>query len=121
MAGAAIGVLTLGMGVGIALGRTDAPPAPAASQDRVAVYFSPDGGTADAMVAMLRSAGKSIRVAAYTFTDNRIADAMVEAHERGVLVEVVMDKHQAGIGGSERDRLRDAGVGVWIAPDCLIF
>jgi type I site-specific restriction-modification system R (restriction) subunit len=39
-------------------------------------------------------ARQSVRVAAYSFTSHPIADALVEAHQRGVDVEVVLDKSQ---------------------------
>lgn len=107
----------VGLGSGFAWARTATPPAPAAVQDRVAVYFSPEGGTSDALVALIEGAQRGIRLAIYTFTDNRVADALIEAHERGLPVEVVFDADQSRIGGSERDRLQQAGVGIWLAPD----
>jgi phosphatidylserine/phosphatidylglycerophosphate/cardiolipin synthase-like enzyme len=58
------------------------------------VYFSPRGGATDAMVRELNSAKKTIMVQAYSFTSSRIASALLNAHKRGVKVEVVLDKKQ---------------------------
>ncbi len=50
----------------------------------------------------------SVLVEAYTFTSARIARALVEAHQRGVRVEVILDKGQRGL-------IHDAAVGA--GPD----
>lgn len=60
----------------------------------VQVFFSPDGGCTDAVVAELAHAKKSVYVQAYSFTSAPIAKVLVEAHKRGVHVEVVLDKSQ---------------------------
>ncbi len=74
-----------------------APPAvqhPAAQPAPVAwsVYFSPNGGCTDAIVKELDNAKTSILVQAYSFTSAPIAKGLVNAHERGVRVEVILDK-----------------------------
>jgi phosphatidylserine/phosphatidylglycerophosphate/cardiolipin synthase-like enzyme len=47
-----------------------------------------------ALVAALGSAKFTVLVQAYSFTSAPIAKALVEAHRRGVKVEVVLDKSQ---------------------------
>ena len=113
------GALTLATASGVAWGRAAAVEVapPAAAQDRIAVYFSPEGQTIGALLATVEGARQSVRVAAYTFTDNRVADALIAARQRGVDVRVVLDRDQAGVGGGEMDRLVEAGVPVWIAPN----
>jgi len=58
------------------------------------VAFSPNGGCTALVVKVIQSARTSIRVLAYSFTSAPIAKAMVEAHKRGVDVQVVDDKSQ---------------------------
>lgn len=58
------------------------------------VYFSPKGGCTQAMVETLGKARASILVQAYSFTSAPIAKALVEAHRRGVKIEVVLDRSQ---------------------------
>ena len=58
------------------------------------VYFSPHGGCTEAIVRELNIAKSSILVQAYSLTSAPIAKALLNAHMRGVKVEVVLDKSQ---------------------------
>lgn len=56
--------------------------------------FSP-GGSAEALILKaIGSAQKSIRVAAYSFTSKPIATALLDAHKRGIDVQVIVDESQ---------------------------
>ncbi len=57
---------------------------------------------------------ESIWVAAYAFTRTRIAAALIDAHRRGVRVEVKMDANQAEFPGAQKliESLRNAGIPV---------
>lgn len=57
-------------------------------------YFSPNGGCTEAIVGSLNAAKTSILVQAYSFTSAPIAKALVDAHKRGVEVQVILDKSQ---------------------------
>jgi phosphatidylserine/phosphatidylglycerophosphate/cardiolipin synthase-like enzyme len=54
--------------------------------------FSPHQGATELVVKAIGEAKKSIHVAAYSFTSRPIASALAAAHDRGVDVEVVLDK-----------------------------
>ncbi|HMB94465.1 MAG TPA: phospholipase D family protein [Tepidisphaeraceae bacterium] len=58
----------------------------------IQVYFSPNGGCTDAVVRELSQAHQSVGVQAYTFTSTAIAQALVQAHDRGVQVVAIIDK-----------------------------
>jgi phosphatidylserine/phosphatidylglycerophosphate/cardiolipin synthase-like enzyme len=58
------------------------------------VYFSPQGGCTKAVVDVLSKAKTSINVQTYSFTSAPIAKALVDAHKRGVKVQVILDKSQ---------------------------
>jgi len=58
------------------------------------VYFSPKGGCTDAIIRELNKAKSTILVQAYSFTSVPIAKALLNAHKRGVKVEVILDKSQ---------------------------
>jgi phosphatidylserine/phosphatidylglycerophosphate/cardiolipin synthase-like enzyme len=58
------------------------------------VYFSPNGGCTDAIVRELDKAQGTVLVQAYSFTSYKIAKALLDAHKRGVKVEVILDKSQ---------------------------
>jgi len=50
------------------------------------VCFSPRGGCTEAIVQELEKAQKTIFVQAYSFTSGPIAEALINAHQRGVKV-----------------------------------
>jgi phosphatidylserine/phosphatidylglycerophosphate/cardiolipin synthase-like enzyme len=89
-------------------------PAPAASEQGVSVYFSPNGGAAEAVVSNINNAKATIIIAAYSITHADIAKAIVEAHKRSVKVTVLMDKVQASGRYSSATFLHNAGVPVFI-------
>lgn len=78
------------------------------------VYFSPDGGTQQAIIDQINSAKKSIFVQAYSFTNKDIVKALVEAQKRGVDVFVVLDKSNKTDKYSVADLLSHFGVDTYI-------
>ena len=68
----------------------------AASQAQViGAYFSPPDNAAKAIVEQIEASRKEVLVQAYGFTHNAIARALVQAHKRGVKVQVIMDAKSA--------------------------
>lgn len=76
----------------------------------VQVYFSPSGGATDAVVGALNQATNSVLVQAYSFTSAPIAKALVDAHRRGVKVQVILDRSQRTEKYSEADFLKNNGI-----------
>ena len=75
-------------------GRLSRPHAPAGNgpwETSWAVYFSPNGGAAHAILNGIRSAQHTILVQAYLLHSTRLAGALVRAHQRGVQVQVILD------------------------------
>jgi phosphatidylserine/phosphatidylglycerophosphate/cardiolipin synthase-like enzyme len=75
-------------------GRLSRPHAPAATgqwQTSWAVYFSPNGGAAHAILKSIRRAQETILVQAYLLHSTRLAEALVRARQRGVQVHVILD------------------------------
>jgi phosphatidylserine/phosphatidylglycerophosphate/cardiolipin synthase-like enzyme len=58
----------------------------------VTVCFTPGGHCTDAIVQALGHAKRTILVQAYSFTSAPIAKALLDAHKRGVQVQVILDK-----------------------------
>jgi len=81
---------------------------------RVAVFFSPKGGCTEAVVEELGKARETVLVQAYSFTSAPIAKALVEAHQRGVRVEVLLDKSQRTERYSSATFLIHAGISTFI-------
>jgi phosphatidylserine/phosphatidylglycerophosphate/cardiolipin synthase-like enzyme len=76
----------------------------------IEIYFSPHGGCTDAVVEQIDRAQNSILVQAYSFTSAPIAKALVEAHNRGVEIQVILDASQETEKYSSADFLVHAGI-----------
>jgi len=74
------------------------------------VYFSPNGGCTDAIVREVDKAKSTVLVQAYSFTSYKIAKALLDAHKRGVKVEVILDKSQRRDQYSSADFLANSGI-----------
>jgi len=83
-------------------------------RDTVQVHFSPDGSPAAAVVNTLDGAEKSVLVQAYSFTSASIAAALKRAHDRGIVVNVILDKSQRLDRYTSATFLLRAGIPVWI-------
>jgi phosphatidylserine/phosphatidylglycerophosphate/cardiolipin synthase-like enzyme len=58
----------------------------------VNVCFSPDGNCLSAITAEIENAKTEIRIQAYSLSTKPIADAVVNAKEAGINVEIILDK-----------------------------
>ena len=83
---------------------------PPGTPPAIEVYFSPKGGCTESVVRELRAANQSVLVQAYSFTSAPIAKALVDAHKRGVKVQVILDKSQRTDKYSSATFLHNAGI-----------
>ena len=74
--------------------------------------FSPHQGSTALIVHTVGEAHKSVRVAAYSFTSHAIAQALIDAHGRGVDVRVVLNKSQRRSRSSMAAKVAESGVPV---------
>jgi phosphatidylserine/phosphatidylglycerophosphate/cardiolipin synthase-like enzyme len=74
------------------------------------VYFSPHGGCTDAIIRELNKTKSTILVQAYSFTSAPIAKALLNAHKRGVKVEIILDKSQRAQNYSSATFLYNQGI-----------
>lgn len=79
-----------------------------------AVYFSPDGGAAQAVVEAVGRADQSVLVQAVALSSPQITKSLVDAQHRGVKVEVILDRRHAKGRPSSADTLARDGVVVLI-------
>src|SRR5688500_11236686 len=80
---------------------------PYAEEDGIQVYFSPNGGAMAAIAEQIQQATKSIDVQAYIFASDDLAQALKDAHTRGVKVRVILHKTEYAT------RFAMAGLEVW--------
>lgn len=93
---------------------------PAAVEDGIAVYFSPNGGAAATVVDAINSAHKTLDVAIFSITQKDIVKALIAADKRGVRVRIILDSEQANGKYSSATYLARAGMSVWTNPDQTI-
>jgi phosphatidylserine/phosphatidylglycerophosphate/cardiolipin synthase-like enzyme len=84
------------------------------------VCFTPGGSCTDLIVTALGEAKASILVQAYSFTSAPIAKALLDAHKRGVRVQVILDKSQRTEKYSSADFLANQGVPTMIDAEHAI-
>jgi len=84
------------------------------SASEARVCFTPGQDCTAAIVAEIGKARKAVLVQAYSFTSAPIAQALVEAHKRGVEVRIILDKSQRTERYSGATFLANAGVPVRI-------
>ena len=82
----------------------------------VQIYFSPQGGCTEAIVAALNGAKSEILVQAYSFTSKPIAEALIDAHKRGVHTEIILDKSNLRDKYSAADFTAHMGIPTYIDP-----
>lgn len=87
-------------------------PKPGVSTPSPRAYFSPGGQCVSAVAGLLKQTRRTADICVFTITDNRIADAIVEAHRRRVAIRIITDNDKAEDRGSDIPRLRESGVPV---------
>ncbi len=80
---------------------------------QVEVYFSPEDGTINRLIELVNDAQDSVRFMAYSFTDDDLAEALIERADFGLQVSGVLEKSQAlSNTGGEYEALLKNGLDV---------
>ena len=74
------------------------------------VYFSQEGGIQNQIIKHINLSRSTIDIAMYSFTDGDIAQALADAHDRGVVIRVIRDASQSSNKNDENGFLRDHGI-----------
>lgn len=89
--------------------------APLPATGSIELAFTPWDDAEGAIIKALRQARRAIHVQAYLFTSRALARALVEAKQRGVIVEVLADREMLVKGEkSQIPRLAEAGIPIWL-------
>lgn len=76
--------------------------------------FAPEDDCPARITGLLDRARNTVDICVFTITDNRVTRAIVETHQRGVVVRVISDDDKSGDLGSDIERLADEGIPVRI-------
>lgn len=85
-----------------------ADPPPVEAQ----AWFAPGDDCLRRLRELCLGAKRTIDVCVYTISDDRLCDALLDAHRRGVAVRILSDDHKVHDAGSDVLRLRDRGLDV---------
>jgi phosphatidylserine/phosphatidylglycerophosphate/cardiolipin synthase-like enzyme len=80
----------------------------------IEIYFSPNGGSTDAILKQINTAKRAVLVQAYWFTSVPITKALVEAHKRGVAVQVILDLSRTQMDNTQAQVLVENGVPTFV-------
>ncbi len=75
-------------------------------------HFAPGDDCPQRIIQLIHSAQQDLDICVFTITDDRIADAIIQAHGRGVVLRIITDNEKAFDLGSDVTRLQDAGIKV---------
>lgn len=75
-------------------------------------YFAPEDRVADRILAVVGQARESVRFLAFSFTDERLGQALIERAEAGVSVAGVVEKRGSETTYAQLGPLRQAGLDV---------
>ena len=75
-------------------------------------FFSPHDNCVGKIVRLFETSRQSVDVCVFTITDDRIKDAMLAAHRKGIRLRILSDNDKSHDLGSDVDALRRAGVHV---------
>ena len=73
-------------------------------------YFSPGEDCPRAIGRLLANASRAADICVFTITDDRLADAILDAHRRGIAVRIITDDAKAEDLGSDVSRFEEAGI-----------
>jgi phosphatidylserine/phosphatidylglycerophosphate/cardiolipin synthase-like enzyme len=101
-------------------GKLSLAPHPLIQVDALTIenYFSPQDGIEEHLVHHLSQAQERIRFLAFSYTSDPIAEAMLERHQAGVVVQGVFERRNAHGTGAEFERLQENGVEVLEDGNC---
>ena len=79
----------------------------------IELYFSPDDGTIERLIELVQDAQEEILFMAFSFTDDDLAQAILDRASEGVVIAGVLDKSQAlSNTGGEYTHLLENGINV---------
>lgn len=85
----------------------------------VKTLFSPDDGIKDIQIDLIEHEQESLDIAIFSFTDQDTAQAIIDAHKRGVKVRVVSDRGSSVGEYSKIFMIRRSGIPVYICPKAI--
>ena len=80
--------------------------------NKAEAFFSPNDNCTSKIIRLFQETRRKADVCVFTITDDRIKDAIIDAHQRGILVRVISDNDKSNDLGSDIYQLGRAGIPV---------
>lgn len=77
-------------------------------------FFSPDDNLKDILLTLIACEKKSIKITMYTITEKDIAQALIDAHKKGIKVECISDRTYGADKFSKIPRLANYAIPIWV-------
>ena len=78
------------------------------------VYFSPGETCRNAIIDEIKKAKHQLKICVFTISDDKITQAIIEAHKRKVSISIITDNDKTLDIGSDIDMLSKSGIRVKI-------
>lgn len=75
-------------------------------------YFSPGDACRNKLRDLFHTVKHSVDICVFTISDDKLRDAIIEAHQRGVRIRIITDNDKSEDRGSDIDSLAEQGVSV---------
>jgi phosphatidylserine/phosphatidylglycerophosphate/cardiolipin synthase-like enzyme len=96
---------------------TVSPPQRGGTDHGIALAFSPGEDGLELIQREIRACKESLDICVFTITDDRVTNAILDAHRRGVTVRLVTDNDKQFDDGSDIKRMVREGVPTRFDPD----
>ncbi len=91
------------------------------SKDLMEVHFSPGEKCLNRLQSLIKGTKDKMDICVYTITDNRLANCLKDAHNKGIAVRIISDAEKADDRGADLYRLRKLGLNVVLdGPEALM-
>jgi cardiolipin hydrolase len=77
-------------------------------------YFSPEDDLQQKLIDYIKYEQQGIKLAIFSFTDKEIADALIDAHKRGVQIEIVADAGLLADRFGKIGCLQESGIKIYL-------
>lgn len=72
--------------------------------------FSPGESCREAIIGQISQAKRSLDICVFTISDDTISEAILQAHNRNIRIQIITDNDKLYDVGSDITRMRDAGI-----------
>jgi cardiolipin hydrolase len=84
----------------------------ARSIEKSDAFFSPGESCRDVIIRQISQAVKRIHICVFTISDDRISEAIMTSHRKGLEIKIITDNDKSGDLGSDIDRFAKEGIAV---------